>query len=248
MTELKSVFSMCGMCAVRCPIRVEVENGAATWIEGNPYVPGIEGALCAKGSAGLAFEYDSERPQYPMIRTGERGSGKWRKATWDEAIDYIAGKLKEVKSKYGARAMALADRSGPFTDLTKSFIKALGSPNYIDHDDSCAKNVNMACQSLFGFGRGEMGYDFSNAKYIVLFGRNIFESLQVKEVNTILDGMEKGAKLVYIDIRATVTASKADKFLTIRHRLCDASCANPYHLEGTSLRHRICFPLCFRIA
>ncbi len=207
---------MCGMCAVRCPIRIEVENGSVTWIEGNPYVPGIEGALCAKGSAGLAFEYDSERPQYPMIRTGERGSGQWRKATWDEALDYIAHKLKIVKNKYGAKAIALADRSGPFTDLTKSFIKALGSPNYIDHDDSCAKNVNMACQSLFGYGRGELGYDFSNTKYIVLFGRNIFESIQVKEVNTVLDGMERGAKLVYVDIRATVTASKADKFLTIR--------------------------------
>jgi thiosulfate reductase / polysulfide reductase chain A len=216
MTEQKSVFSICGMCAVRCPIRVEVEDGAATWIEGNPYVPGIEGALCAKGSAGLAFEYDTERPQYPMIRTGARGAGQWRKATWDEALDYVADKLREVKKKHGARAIALADRSGPFTDLTKSFLKALGSPNYFDHDDSCAKNVNMACQTLFGYGRGELGYDFSNAKYIVLFGRNVFESIQVKEVNTILDGMEKGAKLVYIDIRATVTASKADKFLTIR--------------------------------
>ena len=207
---------MCGMCAVRCPIRIEVENGSVTWIEGNPYVPGIEGALCSKGSAGIAFEYDSERPQYPMIRTGERGSGQWRKATWDEALGYITGKLKIVKNKYGAKAIALADRSGPFTDLTKSFIKALGSPNYSDHDDSCAKNVNMACQSLFGYGRGELGYDFSNTKYIVLFGRNIFESIQVKEVNTVLDGMERGAKLVYVDIRATVTASKADKFLTIR--------------------------------
>jgi thiosulfate reductase/polysulfide reductase chain A len=216
MINQKSVFSMCGMCAVRCPIRIEVQNGSVTWIEGNPYVPGIEGALCSKGSAGIAFEYDSERPQYPIIRTGERGSGQWRKATWDEALGYIADKLKIVKNKYGAKAIALADRSGPFTDLTKSFIKALGSPNYSDHDDSCAKNVNMACQSLFGYGRGELGYDFSNTKYIVLFGRNIFESIQVKEVNTVLDGMEKGAKLVYVDIRATVTASKADKFLTIR--------------------------------
>jgi thiosulfate reductase/polysulfide reductase chain A len=50
------------MCAVRCPIRVEVADGTVKWIEGNPHVPGIEGALCAKGSAGLAFEYDTERP------------------------------------------------------------------------------------------------------------------------------------------------------------------------------------------
>ena len=216
MGETSSVYSMCGMCAVRCPIRVETEDGVVKWIEGNPHAPGIEGSLCAKGSAGLAFEYDTERPQYPMIRTGPRGSGQWRKATWTEALEYIAGKLKEVAKKDGAKAITLADRGGPFIDLTKAFVKALGSPNYLDHDDTCGKNVNLACQSLLGYGRGDIGYDFANTKHIVLYGRNVFESLQVKEVNNILDALEAGAKLTYIDIRATVTASKADKFLMIR--------------------------------
>lgn len=216
MGETSSVYSMCGMCAVRCPIRVEVEDGVVKWIEGSPHAPGIEGSLCAKGSAGLTFEYDAERPQYPMIRTGPRGSGQWRKATWSEALEYIAGKLKEATAKHGAKAIVLADRGGPFIDLTKSFMKALGSPNYLDHDDTCGKNVNLACQSVFGYGRGDIGYDFANTKHIVLYGRNVFESLQVKEVNNILDALEAGAKLTYIDIRATVTASKADKFLMIR--------------------------------
>ncbi len=216
MGEPSSVYSMCGMCAVRCPIRVETEDNAVKWIEGNPYVPGIEGSLCAKGSAGLVFEYDTERPQHPMIRDGARGSGHWKKASWDEALDYISAKLIDVKEKYGAKAIALTDRGGPFIDLTKSFVKAIGSPNYFDHDDTCAKNVNMACQSLFGYGRGDMVYDFADTRHIVLYGRNVFESIQVKEVNNILDALDAGAKLTYIDIRATVTASKADKFLMIR--------------------------------
>lgn len=216
MAEISSVFSMCGMCAVRCPIKVDVKDGQLHWLEGNPHVPGIAGSLCAKGSAGLAFEYDTERPQSPMLREGPRGSGQWRNITWDEALDYIADKLKEVNKKYGSKSIALADRGGPFTDLTKSFMKALGSPNYLDHDDTCGKNVNMASQSLFGYGRGDLSYDFSNTRHIVLYGRNVFESLQVKEVNQILDAMEAGAKLTYIDIRATVTASKADNFFMIR--------------------------------
>ncbi|PKL51920.1 MAG: thiosulfate reductase [Nitrospira bacterium HGW-Nitrospira-1] len=211
-----TVYSMCGMCAVRCPIRVEVEDGVVKWIEGNPQVPGIEGSLCAKGSAGLAFEYDTERPQYPMIRDGARGSGKWKKATWDEALDYIAEKLKKITEKYGAKAIALADRSGPFTDLTKSFVKALGSPNYLTHDDGCNRNVNMACQSVLGYGLGDIAYGLANAKYIVLEGRNLLEAIQVKEVNAILDALDAGAKLTYIDCRATVTASKANRFLMIR--------------------------------
>ncbi|MEW6115723.1 MAG: molybdopterin-dependent oxidoreductase [Nitrospirota bacterium] len=230
MGEISSVYSMCGMCAVRCPIRVEVENGIVKWIEGNPHAAGIEGALCAKGSAGIAFEYDSERPQSPMIRIGPRGSGQWKRATWDEALEYIAEKLKAVVEKYGARAIALADRGGPFTDLTKSFIKALGSPNYLDHDDTCAKNVNMAAQTLFGYGRGDLGYDIANTKHLVLFGRNIFESLQVKEVNNALDAMEKGAKITYIDVRATTTASKADKFLMIRPGTDYAFCLGLIHV------------------
>ncbi len=151
-----------------------------------------------------------------MIRSGPRGSGQWKTASWEEALGFVAEKLKTVTAQHGPRAIALADRGGLFTDLTKSFLKALGSPNYFDHDDACASNVNLACKSLFGCGRGEMIYDFAKAKHIVLYGRNVFESLQVKEVNNILDAMERGAKLTYVDIRATVTASKADRFLMVR--------------------------------
>lgn len=211
-----SVYSLCGMCAVRCPIRVEVEDGAVTWIEGNPHAAGIMGSLCAKGSAGLAFEKDAERPQHPMIRAGPRGSGQWRKASWEEALEHVGAKLEDIVKRHGGKAIALADRGGPFTDLTKSFLKAVGSPNYFDHDDSCASNVNLACKSVFGYGRSDLSYDFANARHIVLYGRNVFESLQVKEVNTILDALGRGAKLTYIDVRATVTASKADRFLMIR--------------------------------
>lgn len=57
----KTVWSMCGMCSVRCPIKVEVEDGEITWIEGNPHI--LKGALCAKGAAGVALVKDDERPQ-----------------------------------------------------------------------------------------------------------------------------------------------------------------------------------------
>ena len=97
----ESVFSICGMCTVRCPIKVDAEDGVVKWIEGNPNDPGMAGRLCAKGSAGLAMLYDYERPQNPMIRQGKRGEGKWKKATWDEALDYISEKLKVIIKEHG---------------------------------------------------------------------------------------------------------------------------------------------------
>ena len=89
----RTVYSMCGMCAVRCPMEVTVEDGRVTWLQGNTNDPAIGASLCAKGAAGLAFESDDQRPQTPLIRKGPRGSGEWRRASWDEALDYIAEKL-----------------------------------------------------------------------------------------------------------------------------------------------------------
>ncbi len=91
----KEVYSLCFMCSIRCPIKVLVRHGQVKWIEGNPHVPGIEQSLCPRGAAGISMLYDAQRVQYPMIRTGERGAGGWKKASWDEAIDYIARKTQE---------------------------------------------------------------------------------------------------------------------------------------------------------
>jgi thiosulfate reductase/polysulfide reductase chain A len=117
----RQVASLCGMCAVRCPIEVRVQGGRAVWLQGNPADASMGTSLCPKGAAGIAFEQDDERPQRPMIRTGPRGSGQWRETTWDEALDLVAERLAAVRKRLGGRAIALSDRGGPFIDLTKSF-------------------------------------------------------------------------------------------------------------------------------
>ena len=176
----RTVYSMCGMCAVRCPIEVTVEDGKAIWLQGNENDPAIGASLCAKGAAGLAFESDDQRPQTPLIRNGPRGSGQWKRASWDEALDYIADKLKETIETFGGRGIALSDRGGPFTDLTKTFVQALGSPNYFNHDASCNGNAHNAGRSIYGFQSAGLVFDFKNTKHLVLYGRNIVESLMVK--------------------------------------------------------------------
>ena len=216
MMSRKQIFSVCGMCTVRCPIMAEVEKGEILFLQGNPHVPAMKGALCPRGAAGIALIKDSERPQYPMIRDGERGQGKWRKASWDEAFDYTSQKLKEISDTYGARSISFSDRGGPFQDLHKAFMKGLGSPNYTNHDASCARNVDHACVSLTGLGRKDLVYDLKNARHVVLQFRNIFEAVNVQEVNNLMDALENGCKLTVIDIRANISATKANRFFMIR--------------------------------
>ena len=75
----RTVYSMCGMCAVRCPMEVTVEDGRVTWLQGNTHDQALGASLCAKGAAGLFLESDNERPQTPLIRAGERGPGLHRR-------------------------------------------------------------------------------------------------------------------------------------------------------------------------
>lgn len=214
MTETK--YSICGMCAVRCPVTVQVESGKPVWIEGNSHDGGMGHSLCAKGGAAFAQRQDRQRPTAPLLRRGERGAGEWREVSWDEAFEYITSRLNTIVAEHGARSIMFSDRGGPFADLRQAFVKALGSPNYINHDCTCGRNVHHAAKSVYGLGRKDFAYDYENARHIVLFGRNITESLKVKEVKNFLKGIKNGARVTYIDPRAAVTAGKASRYWQIK--------------------------------
>ncbi len=232
----KEVYSLCFMCSIRCPIKVKVKDGQVTWIEGNPHVAGMEGSLCPRGAAGTSLLYDDQRLQSPLIRVGKRGEGKWRKATWDEALDMVGKKLSSIIDKHGGHSVVLGERTQLATHVSKTFLKAIGSPNHFTHDALCKGSVNTACRSLFGYTDGQMGVDYKNTKHIVLYGRNIFESISVKEVNNLMVAMENGAKMTYIDPRVTVTATKAHRYWMIRP---GTDLALNYALINVILRERL---------
>ncbi len=217
MTEglTKRVYSVCTMCTVRCPIEVEVENDAIKHIWGNPHLFGGR-YLCPRGAAGKAFENDHERLQHPMIREGERGAGKWRRVSWEEALDYTAEKLRKVIEEYGPESVVLGDRGGAFADMQKAFIKALGSPNYFNHHGSCSNSVHNAHNAIAGHRRNTVSYDWKNCKYAILYGRNILESIGTKEAKDFIDALERGMKFTFLDVRWNYTAAKATKFFIIR--------------------------------
>lgn len=210
----QQIPTLCGMCSVRCPVLCQVEDGRVNWIEGHPDFQC--GALCGKGSAGISMVYDEDRPKGPMIRQGARGSGQWKRVGWDEALDHAADGLRRVMERYGRRSVMLSCRGGPFQDLPKTFIKALGSPNFTNHDAACGINVHHASRSVYGVKRKGFVYDIANAKHLILVGRNLLESIQVKEARAVMEARSRGLKLTYVDVRETVTASKASRFWMVR--------------------------------
>ncbi len=213
---VEKVYTICGMCTGRCHAMAEIEYGRIVNLSGNPHVAAMGNVLCPRGLAGKALVEDRHRPRKPMIRRGARGEGKWRLVEWDEALDYVADRLKAVMAANGPRTLAFTDRGGPFRDMHRALLRGLGTPNYCNHDASCARNVHHANLSLTGLGRKDVAYDFRNARHVVLQMRNIFESINVPEVTNLLAAMAEGCRLTVIDIRVNVSATKADNFFMVR--------------------------------
>ena len=98
-------------------------------IDGNPADPKSRGMLCARGQGGVSFIYDPDRLQAPMVRTGERGEGKFQEVTWEEALDESAAKLLAIAEEYGPESVAIfGHTSGDFW-FTDYFAQAWGTPN-----------------------------------------------------------------------------------------------------------------------
>jgi len=89
-------------CGGRCPLRVHVEDGKITRIETDDYeVKEEQLRACLRCRALRQYIYNPNRLKYPLKRDGPKGSGKFKRISWDEALTEVADKLKEVKEKYG---------------------------------------------------------------------------------------------------------------------------------------------------
>ena len=212
--------SICGMCVNMCGIIARNVNGKVTKIDPNPLYTKNRNFMCARGNAGLGGAYDPDRLQTPLIRVGEKGSGKYRKATWKEALDYIAKKmikiLDEEKDNRSTFAFGAGASTGNMGDpIFANFLNGVGSANFVDHFTTCFAPSFMANKMIFGsWGNG----DFQRTKYLLNLGANRSEGIVTPDTldmfrRTHGRGLEK---VVYIDVRYTHTASHADEFIPIK--------------------------------
>jgi len=209
----ESKFSVCDMCFNRCGMIARVQDGVVVKLDPNPKFTKSRGMLCARGNAGVAQVYDPDRLRHPLLRDGARGEGKWKRISWDEALDIAAEKMRQVREKYTPSGQLFTAGADMQSEFVSRFAEVFGSFNITSHESLCLLSLNRAFLDTFG----EAPYaDVINSKYIVMAGANRFEALVTPDSIDLMDAMQRGCKLVVLDPRHTKTAALASEWHAIR--------------------------------
>ena len=216
--KIETTYNYCDMCPWRCGIVVKSVNGRVYKVDGNPADPKSRGMLCARGQAGPSFMYDPDRLRAPMIRTGERGEGKFKEVTWPEALDYVAGKLQELGVAYGPESVAVfGHTSGDFW-FTDYFAQAWGTPNAAKPSSSlCTSPREEAATLTYGLPvGGHEPVDWEGLTCLTLIGSHIGEDARNTVMQDFAKAWGRGAKVIVVDPRFSNVAAKADYWLPIK--------------------------------
>jgi len=201
------------MCFNRCGLIARVEQGVITKLDPNPRFTKSRGMLCARGNAGVAQVYDPERLKTPLLRVGERGEGKWKAISWDEAIELAAAKMKDIGAKYTRCGMLFSAGADMQSGFVSRFAEAFGSYNVTSHESLCLLSGSRAFVDTYG---DVPLPDVKNSKYVILAGANRLEALVTPDSMDLISIMKDGAKVVVLDPRYTKSAALASEWHPIR--------------------------------
>ena len=205
-------------CYDTCGELVYVKDEKVIKIEGDPDHPITKGHLCLKGFANVQKINSPDRVKYPLMRTGERGGGKFRRVTWDEAMDWMVEKIRSIQDRYGPEAILEYCYSGNREHMAKSVAGRLWNLM------GASKLVGSFCLLSGVAGSvGTVGSQFTmdpqiwseHAGTIFLVGRNC-TATNPHIFPFLYRAKERGAKLIVVDPYATGVAAKADIHLRPR--------------------------------
>ncbi|MDJ0664569.1 MAG: molybdopterin-dependent oxidoreductase [Acidimicrobiia bacterium] len=215
---IETTYNVCDVCPWHCGIVVQTVNGVVRKIDGNPKDPKSRGMLCARGQGGVSFMYDPDRLQSPMIRTGERGSGQFREVTWEEALDYTAAALLDIKDKYGEESLAVFAHTSGDHWFADHFAQAWGTPNAAKPSSSlCLSPRDEAATLTYGSAvGGHEPVDWDGIQAMTLIGSHIGEDARNTVMQDFANAHARGAKVIVVDPRFSSVAAKADYWLPIK--------------------------------
>ncbi|MGV2125931.1 molybdopterin-containing oxidoreductase family protein [Agrobacterium vitis] len=205
-------------CPDTCSILTTVEDGKALAVRGNPDHPFTRGRLCVKVNNYQDRVYSDKRLLYPMRRVGPKGSGQFVRISWEDALEEIATRWKDIIASDGAQAIL------PYSYLgTQGILNGLnvGDPLFnklgasVSERTFCDSGSCTAYMMTIGHTPGVDPESFVHSKYIILWACNTL-STNSHHWPFIEEARKSGAKLVVIDPVRTRTARLADWHIPIR--------------------------------
>ena len=205
-------------CPDLCGLTVTVEAGRVIKVDGDHRNPLTDGFVCGKVRKIADHLYGEHRVLAPLIRSGPKGSGQFRTASWDEALGLVADRLDAIRTRAGGEAILpyhYGGSNGWLTEgsLASRLFRRLGASRL--QRTFCAAATTAATQGMYGVMPGVALEDLAHAKLIVLWGVNP-SATGIHLVPVIDRAREAGAKLVVVDPRRTPLARHADLHLPIR--------------------------------
>lgn len=264
---VEHIKAICRMCHGGCGTIVERVNGTIKRVIGDKDNPINRGALCSKaGVASVEQVYHPGRLDYPLMRVGERGEGRWRRIAWDEALTYIADKMQAIKERYGAEAVAFGRGTGVNnTHIVSRLANLFGTPNVTAIAYFCY-GPRVAVSKVTASGNfSQRGWDttpiadfYGKPKCIVQWGSQkrtsndhglightpLTDALNRKEVNIVVDPRKPkaaGPADIWLPLRPATDAAMALGWMNviINEELYDKEFVARYCHGFDELRKRV---------
>lgn len=210
----------CCNCPTGCGMKVFLKKQSIVDIFGDEEHPINKGSLCPKGLLAYRHLRNPKRLVYPQIR--ESLSEPFKRATWDEAMSFAAGRLRELARKHGKNSVCIhGDESGSFGYLAAGalFAKHFGTVNMPYRFLSSPYGPEGLLKKIFGVPGSQLSMnslrDWSNSRCIILYCSDLAASDPIT-FGHIVDARDRGTALIVIDSKHTITASKATLSLRIK--------------------------------
>jgi len=199
--------SACGLLAY-----IDKDTQQIRKFEGNPEHPGSRGRNCAKGPATLNQISDPDRILHPLKRVGARGEGQWVQASWDEALNDIAARIRRaIVEERRNEVMYHVGRPGE-DGFTERILAAWGIDGHNSHTNICSSSARAGYALWMGIDRPSP--DHANADVILLISSHLESGHYFNpHAQRIMEAKQNGAKVIVFDTRMSNTATHADHWL-----------------------------------
>lgn len=208
----------CSFCGVQCGMNLKVENGELIGVEPRNY-PHNLGSLCPKGIVAYQQSAHPDRLRYPLIRRGGKG-GKLERASWDEALDYVVSRWKQIQAESGPHAVGVYSGSSMTNEkcyIAGKFARVGLRSKHVDYNGRlCMSAAAGAYSKALGIDRAPLPItDIPLANCILVVGANVAECFPIV-MQWIWRARDAGASLIVIDPRETPIARTADLWLPVK--------------------------------